>query len=179
MQLRRATTADVPALGRVRSRAWRHAYAGVLPAEVLARMGPAREQARWRERLPRSGVWVAELDGQVIGYASEAPARRGFPAGFAGEIVELYLLPEVIGRGVGRALFDRACRSLAGQDFLWLVVDVLEVNASARRFYERRGLRADGTGWWDRWRGARLRVLRYAGPLNAALGPGVGRAESP
>jgi GNAT superfamily N-acetyltransferase len=141
-------------------------------------MGPSRERARWRERLPQDGVWVAEVDGQVVGYASEAPARRGFEPGFAGEIVELYLVPEMIGHGLGRALFDRARRSLAEQGFLWLVVDVLEANASARRFYERQGLCADGTGWWDRWRGARLRVLRYAGTLNAALEMGGGLGGS-
>jgi GNAT superfamily N-acetyltransferase len=80
-------------------------------------------------------VFVAESAGEPVGVAA---ARSG---GLDG----LYVVPEHWGTGVADRLHDAAldhCRSLGdGECRLW----VLEENGRARRFYERRGWRLDGT----------------------------------
>ena len=53
------------------------AYAGLLPADALAQVTPARQEAVWRERLAdapaQSTLLVATYDGAVIGFTR---ARR-------------------------------------------------------------------------------------------------------
>jgi GNAT superfamily N-acetyltransferase len=78
--------------------------------------------------LPNQEVWVAEIDGQVAGYAARDAA----------ELNALYVLPGYQGRGVGSALLDRAKDRSPGELWLW----TFQRNAPARRFYERHGFAA-------------------------------------
>ncbi|KAA1418006.1 GNAT family N-acetyltransferase [Nocardioides humilatus] len=87
-------------------------------------------------RIGEDDVWVAEIDGLVVGYARFTPTW----------LDDLYVAPAHAGAGVGSALLDLV-KSLRPQGFgLW----VFEVNEPARAFYLRRGLvereRTDGSG---------------------------------
>ena len=96
----------------------------------------AEETYRWKRDvvLPRETVWVAEVDGRVLGYAS---AGDGF-------LNNLYVLPDCQGRGIGGALLAEVKRQLTGGVRLW----TFEPNVGAIRFYERHGFetieRTDG-----------------------------------
>jgi len=61
-----------------------------------------------------------------------------------GEIDRIYVHPEFVGNGVGRALMSHALERLKAlgctRAFLW----VFEANAGARRFYESMGFVIDG-----------------------------------
>lgn len=86
-------------------------------------------------RLREDEVWVAEVAGQVVGYARLAGAW----------LDDLYVLPAHAGRGVGSALLDLAKALRPGGFSLW----VFETNRPARDFYARHGLveleRTDGS----------------------------------
>ena len=86
---------------------------------------------RWREFT--GSVLVAEDDGQAVGLA-------GFGACW---LHGLYVVPERWGGEVASVLHDAVVAALADcpELHLW----VLTENRRARRFYERRGWRADGT----------------------------------
>ncbi|MGZ4388822.1 MAG: N-acetyltransferase family protein [Gaiellaceae bacterium] len=72
------------------------------------------------------------LDEEELGFAAVSP----------GWLNGLYVRPEAWGTGVAALLHDRALAALgSGTARLW----VLEENHRARRFYERRGWRPDGT----------------------------------
>jgi GNAT superfamily N-acetyltransferase len=72
-------------------------------------------------------VWVAELEGSVVGMASLSD----------GVLEQFYVAPDAQSHGVGTALLEKAKeRRPAGFTF-W----VFQQNHSARRFYERRGCR--------------------------------------
>lgn len=78
--------------------------------------------------VPLRETWVAVEDGEVVGLLSIAP----------GNLDQLYVGPDRLGRGIGRRLVDLAKeRSPAGLS-LW----TFQVNARARRFYERNGFAA-------------------------------------
>jgi ribosomal protein S18 acetylase RimI-like enzyme len=81
-------------------------------------------------------VWVAEADGEIVGYAQCTPT---FLDG-------LYVAPERKGQGIGSLLLDVVDATHPDGYELW----VFESNDGARRLYERRGLvvveRTDGTG---------------------------------
>lgn len=92
---------------------------------------------RWREVVggPNHQALVAETEGEAVGVAAiEGDWINGF-----------YVRPERWGSGVAPALHDAALevirRSGAASAHLW----VLDANARARRFYERRGWRETGT----------------------------------
>lgn len=70
--------------------------------------------------LPNAETWVAEEDGRVI----------GFIALIGNEVGALFLDPEYHGRGVGRAMMDKA-RDLRGA----LEVEVFRKNSVGRAFY--------------------------------------------
>jgi GNAT superfamily N-acetyltransferase len=82
-------------------------------------------------------VWVAERDGTIIGLAVCTRADE------IAELRDLYVVPEAWGSGVAAALHETALawmRSRAREAILW----VGEMNARARRFYEREGWQVDG-----------------------------------
>ena len=92
---------------------------------------------RWRDVVARADhqAFVADTDGEVVGVAAiEGDWLNGF-----------YVLPDGWGSNVAPALHEAVVDSIraavAATAHLW----VLEANARARRFYERRGWRENGT----------------------------------
>ncbi len=86
--------------------------------------------------VPRREVWLAELDGRVVGVLALDQAW----------LDHLYVLPGHARQRVGSCLLDLA-KALRPEGFgLWAFVS----NTPARRFYERHGLveveRTDGSG---------------------------------
>ena len=94
-------------------------------------------RARWREALAdeRAYVVVAERRGAVIGVAG---AEGGWLHG-------LYVVPDAWGSGIAERLHDDALAALARAGAARARLWVLEDNERARRFYERRGWRRDGS----------------------------------
>jgi GNAT superfamily N-acetyltransferase len=86
--------------------------------------------------LPNHDVWVAEVDGHVVGYVAVD----------GDELNDLYVRPGFQGRGVGTTLLGQAKALSPSGLSLW----AFQRNAGARRFYERHGFVAveltDGSG---------------------------------
>jgi GNAT superfamily N-acetyltransferase len=83
-----------------------------------------------RESLGKRLVYVAEADGEPVGWASLVPR------GEAGWLEDLWVEPAWIGRGVGRMLFEHVkerARDLGVARLEW------EAEPNARGFYERMG----------------------------------------
>jgi GNAT superfamily N-acetyltransferase len=79
------------------------------------------------------GTWVAvDPGGEVVGMMAIAP----------GELDQLYVRPDRLGEGIGRQLLDVA-RQWSPDG---LALYTFQVNARARRFYERNGFVADWFG---------------------------------
>lgn len=164
-RIRPLTIRDAPDLGRVEAAAWTRAYAALLPDRSLRRLEAPALEARWRRRLrgAPAGAWGVEEDGLVVAYAVALPARDpDLPAGFAGELAELYVHPGWQGRGLGRALLDRTWAAMLESGMGWGVLWVLRDNLSARAFYERCGLRPDGQYKRVAVRGGSVPAVRYA-----------------
>jgi GNAT superfamily N-acetyltransferase len=162
--VRPARTDDVATVGAIHVRSWQAAYADAMPTEWLAGLDPADRAAMWARALEpgaRTRLLVAEQDGRVVGFAAVAPAHDDEVQDDAGDLLAIYLEPEVIGTGVGRELIAGARAALVEQGFDSAMLWVLESNDRARRFYERDGWTFDG-GRSDYEVGdAHLPIVRY------------------
>lgn len=135
IDIRRADPQDAEAIAAVHDRAWRGAYAGIIPHRALNAMIGRRGPRWWANAIRRSAtVLVLEVGGEVAGYATLG-RNRARHLGQGGEIYELYLSPEYQGIGMGRRLFEAARDMLTAHGFRGLVVWALEENAPAVSFY--------------------------------------------
>lgn len=138
--VRRAGVDDADAIARVHVSTWRTAYRGLLPDDFLNSLSESTYADRWRRALGDSTtrVYVAEEDGQVVGFASAGPERAGEP-GYTGELYAIYVLEEMQRHGHGRKLVEAAVAGLRETGLKDMIVWALRDNPSARRFYERLG----------------------------------------
>lgn len=136
-RVRPAQPADAAAIAQVHIRS-REATMPYLPPRKRT---DAEVEAWVRDIvLPGSAVWVAELDGRVVGYAAVEDD----------ELDALYLLADVRRRGIGSLLL--AAAKAHRPDGLGLFV--FQKNTDARAFYLRHGFRVtaatDGSGNMER-----------------------------
>lgn len=147
-RIRLAQVADAGGIAALRVRAWRAAYRGLLPDDVLDALDPVEGEARWRRVVetppsPQQRTWVLDGAPAVLGFAVTGPTRDTDQPPETGEVYALYLEPSLVGRGQGRLLMQHAAGSLAEQGFRRVSVWVIEGNARALCFYERVGLSLD------------------------------------
>ena len=151
MRLRDMTEADIDAVSELRVRGWQFAYAGLIPQPYLDALDPAEDAARRREHLAsRRGrpvpSLVAEDDGEIIGWASWGPYRPDTAPSAPGdtELYALYVRPDRIGTGTGRALMTAVLDAVSATPSSRVLLWVLRGNTRARRFYGAAGFTPDG-----------------------------------
>lgn len=89
---------------------------------------------------PEFEVVVAEVDGEVVGYALYMPTYEPAYGARGLFLADLYVRPAARGHGIGRRLFS-AVRDVAeqgGRVFVWWVSD--PANAGSESFYEDLGV---------------------------------------
>lgn len=151
--VRRATAADAAALGSLLFDFNTEFETETDDADVLA--------ARFARLLRLDGVLavVAEEDGRPVGFAFLTLRPAIWFDGPVSQLEELYVVPDLRDRGLGTRVLD-LCRTLArraGSPEMHINVD--EVDADTRRFYERhafRNIEAEEDG----------RMLCYVGPTS-------------
>ena len=147
MTLRVATAADVPAVARIHVASWNVAYRGIMPDPVIARTDLAYRTRFWTERIATLECPVLLIDegGETVAFCQMIPSPDSDDDPRAvGHITSIHVLPQLRGRGHGRALLDHACAEFRRRGYGQVTLWVLEGNASARRFYEQRGFKEDG-----------------------------------
>jgi len=118
-----------------------------------------RPAAEARERLardataepPRFRTLLAELDGDVVGYAIYFFTYSTFLARPSLYLEDIFVLPDHRGRGAGRALFRACAAEAVRQQCGRMEWAVLAWNQPSIDFYLR-----SGAEMLDAWRGCRL-----------------------
>ncbi len=140
ISIRAAVEADAGAIARVHVESWQTTYAGIMPEAYLAGIDEGLRAKLWSEWLNSEAlVFVAEMDGQVVGFAHGGANREGIGECDA-ELYSIYLLKEAQKRGLGAGLLRAMAIALVERNFRSLAVWVLEQNRS-RSFYEKTGAR--------------------------------------
>jgi ribosomal protein S18 acetylase RimI-like enzyme len=123
-------------------------YTALIPESerkaFLADFSPSEEARshRFEYFLPKLDdpawyIWVAELDGKIVGYTKETRtgertiSKRG-----------LFVDPDYQGRGIGSELFKTSLAVAKPGDTLYL--SVIENNLKAQRLYEKYGFKVSG-----------------------------------
>ena len=141
--LRSAAAKDAAVLTTLGRETFVATFGDLYPPEDLATFleeahTPA-QYAAWAEN-PAYGLWIAEADGQAIGYALAGPNTLPHPdaAPGDGELKRIYVLPSAQGAGAGSLLMTAALDWLnrLGRP-LW--IGVWSQNLGAQKLYGRHG----------------------------------------
>ena len=163
MLIRPAQPEDALAVARLHVRSWQAAYRSLLLDDYLDQLRPEDRAARYdfsHSDPQKPYTQVAESKGQIVGFATNTPARDPDCTGL-GELLALHVAQEQWGLGVGRQLAASARHRLIERGFTEAVLWMLEGNARADRFYRKEGWLPDGNHRCDEIWGIALSELRY------------------
>lgn len=171
IEYRAAERADADAIARLHAQSWRENYRGSFTDAFLDGDLPGERMRVWRARLDRPA------DDQLVLIALDAARVVGFVCAYGGRnpewgslIDNLHVARAAKRNGIGAALMRQAGAWLeARHPGLGVYLLVLEVNAPARRFYERLGGRNAGSFPNETHGGAIVQSCRYVWPRGQAL----------
>ncbi len=175
MRIRPATKADALAVATVHVRSWQAAYPGLVPQTYLDSLTPEGRHGRWEDILAATSwpkqatlLLIDEPDETVMGFVSFGPTRDedDDPATVA-EVGTLYIDPDYWSHGGGELLLSAAVAQLAEAGFAEITLWALETNIRARRFYDHRGWKLDGTTKQHDWKAFVATDVRYRLTLNS------------
>lgn len=134
MIIRKMKRKDIPYVQDVAHMSWHATYSHIIPREVQDKfLESAYNPSMLKKRMKRSDIFIAEIDGKVVGFAQfMSPDRRG-----KAELIALYLDPDYQSQGLGTALLNEGLKQLAPVAELYLHVE--RDNHIGRRFYQAKG----------------------------------------
>jgi L-amino acid N-acyltransferase YncA len=132
-------------------------------------------QRRMRDTLERTPWLVAELDGEVVGYAYAGPhhARPGYRWSVN---ISVYVSDGFTGRGIGRRLYDDLISLLRRQGFVNAYAGITQPNEASVALHEAIGMRRiavyQRVGWkLGAWHDVAWYALRLAEPSDPPAEP--------
>ncbi|MFH1330130.1 MAG: GNAT family N-acetyltransferase [Actinomycetota bacterium] len=144
--LRDALPTDAAVMADLMVRAWRATFVGLVPDALREGQRAEPRVCYWEERLPSAPpgrTWVAERGGRVVGLTHLGPSRDP-DAPNAGELYAMYVEPEVVGTGAGRALMVAAMEWFRSGPWDEAILWTLPGDHRAARFYRSWGWEPDG-----------------------------------
>lgn len=166
MEIRSATSADIPTIARLHANSWRLAYRGAFNDKFLATEADADRLRFWTERLnspaPDQCVLVLTLGSHLVGFvclfAQHHPEHGSF-------LNNLHVAESQQGQGYGARLM------LAAREHFEILsptapvyLFVVESNMRARRFYSRFNATMTGTELWEPPGGGAVLLHRLTWP---------------
>jgi ribosomal protein S18 acetylase RimI-like enzyme len=168
MLVRHATVEDADAMATAHVRAWREAYAGIIPDDFLAALDPVARARSHRSILIEPGritaTFVAVDGAALLGFTHVGPCRDDDESG---EVYAIYVHPDHWRHGAGRVLMEAALAHLTVDGPRPVRLWVLEANQPARLFYERHGFVTDGAVRVEEFASTPIAEIRYTRPAGA------------
>lgn len=136
--IREATPNDVTDILHIAERGWYTTYDDILSQETIeSAMAEWYDEDTTRKFITREDVayFVAERNGDIVGYVSGGPSREENVANLGA----IYVDPDYWNEGIGTALlreFEEFCRR---QDYEYIQFQILFENAVGKSFYRKQG----------------------------------------
>lgn len=137
---REATAEDAGLISYIHATSWRGAYRGLIAEDYLNRLPNdywVPSVRSWLSSGQLYGLILLE-DGRPVGSCLYGRGRDE-AYGDWGEIVSLYLLPEVIRQGLGGQLLEEALRLLQADGYTRFYLWAIDGNTAADAFYRKHG----------------------------------------
>lgn len=132
--IRKMKQEDTKQVQNVAKTTWNATYEGIIPSEVQENfLISAYNDERMKQRLEQSTIYVAEVEGSVVGFANFSPVKEGGKV----ELGAIYLYPEQQGKGIGTALLQKGIHELDGVNEIYINVE--KDNKIGKTFYEAKG----------------------------------------
>jgi GNAT superfamily N-acetyltransferase len=142
--IRLASAADRPFLDSLDERLIQEAAGPGLTRENFAAFQSRYTKSALDEPSPRSSTLIAtDRAGTPLGYVHLEPTDDSLSGATVGYVSILAVTAGAEGRGVATRLMEEAEAWARAQGYRFLLLDVFGSNATARRFYERKGYVAD------------------------------------
>ena len=146
VHIRRAQSGDEETLARIQTESWKAAFAGIVPAELLAQCTNVGRAEKMYARLlaeRRGNGYILELDGKAHCIAWWDAAKDDDMPG-AAELRCFHSLPDNWRRGYGSRVMERVLTDVKAAGYETIVLWVFARNERAIRFYEAHGFTASG-----------------------------------
>lgn len=125
---------DIQQVQEVAKKSWNATYEGIIPLEIQEKfLNAAYNDERMKQRLERSFIFVAEVDGNIVGFANFSPVSDEGKA----ELGAIYLYPEYQGKGIGSTLLQQGINDLNGIKEIYINVE--KDNQIGKNFYDAKG----------------------------------------
>jgi GNAT superfamily N-acetyltransferase len=171
ISVRLGTLDDVPDVASIHVRSWQRTYRGLVPDAELDSLDVEQRASRWRRVMdnPEHVLLVGVVDGRVRGFSSLTPSRDAAVEPGTAELAAIYVDPDAVRTGVGRALMAASLATARARGDHTLTLWVVDTNSVARHFYERCGLRWDGSSKLEQRPTYSMNEVRYRIELGEAL----------
>ena len=132
-----ADVGDIPEISRVLAMSWKTEMSGLVHDEYISSI----KTDKWIEPLTkginegRTFIYVIRSEKEIFGVAVLWTTDEEDVV----NLVAFYLLPERINRGYGSMLYDYVEKEIIKRGYKKCILDVLEGNERAIRFYEKNG----------------------------------------
>ena len=137
--IRRMIPEDAEAVTDVLISSWQTAYRGIVSDDCLDNMDRATLTERRRKQY--KDYIVAVIDDRISGfcwYMNDNSYSKEEPD-IDCEVVAIYVLPELCGKGVGSKMLSHAIVDLKKQGREKMIIWCLKDNMNGRKFYEKMG----------------------------------------
>lgn len=154
MSVPAGTIEDAPAIASVHVASWQAAYKGLMPDDLLATLSVERRTKNWRRILQNASqeTFVYENSDEVVAFTNFSPCRdEDKDLETVAELMTIYALPSVWGRGVGKRLWQAGLAAMQRRGYHEVTLWVLDGNERALRFYKAAGFKADGVSKTEIW----------------------------
>jgi putative acetyltransferase len=132
IKIRRAQSEDARGIMLVHSRSIREICGkNYSPEQITAWSAYLSKESLWQQKIERDYLWVIEDQSQILGFSHLAIMNLEL-----GEILGLYLLPEIKGQGQGKKLMEVILEESHKQRLCYLT---LLSTLTAKTFYEKQG----------------------------------------
>src|SRR6478736_193236 len=105
--IRQGRIGDEAGIANVHVESWKSTYKGLVPDSFLDSLSAEKRKPLWKKQLESNSVFVAEENGQIVGFASYGKERTNKHPSYTGELYAMYLLAEHQRKGIGKALLHK------------------------------------------------------------------------
>jgi len=132
--IRKMSIEDIKEVQNVAKKSWHATYEGIIPREIQDNfLKHAYSDDMMEYRLKNSNMFVAEVEGEVIGFINFSSLNENNES----ELSAIYINPEYQGHGIGTQLLQVCTSELTKLKAIYL--DVEKENNSGLSFYKKKG----------------------------------------